>query len=414
MKTITLISVTILIALSHPAAADGDPQITEVFVSGENGYHLIRTPQILAARDGTLLVFAQGRQGHHDQSNNDIILKRSTDGGATWSNLQIIAEDGENSLNSVCALQLAGSGRILLVGCIIPAGHNVQDFKYSSPNWQRFMREVGRDDWPGLSTGFGEHSARVYVIHSDDDGQTWSERRDITESAKRDEALTCIPGPGIGIQLTRGPHKGRIMIPCNQHWHKKVNGKMRYQNLPYAVISDDGGENWRYGGLAPYGEGTVSVTETQFVELEDGSVLLNGRGGPRAVAKSKDGGETWTTMNPDFNLTGPECAAGLLRYSFASESGDKSRILFSLPGSPKGRKHGKIWLSYDDGESWPVQQVLRPGFFAYSCLTKLPNGQIGCVWGGRGKRPARGELGPQNVEFASFSLEWLTNGADSR
>ncbi|MBG88714.1 MAG: hypothetical protein CMO80_17680, partial [Verrucomicrobiales bacterium] len=59
-------------------------------------------------------------------------------------------------------------------------------------------------------------------------------------------------------------------------------------------------------------------------------------------------------------------------------------------------------------------RVLRPGFFAYSCLTKLPSGDVGCVQGGRGKRPARGELGPQNVEFASFSLEWLTEGADSR
>ena len=81
-------------------------------------------------------------------------------------------------------------------------------------------------------------------------------------------------------------------------------------------------------------------------------------------------------LEPD--LTDPECAAGLLRYSFASDSspksgpGRKSRILFSLPGST-GCKHGKIWLSHDDGKSWPVQKKLRPGFFAYSCLTHLPS-----------------------------------------
>ena len=401
---------TALLILSGQQTQATDPTYSEVFVSGENDYHLIRTPQILATRAKTLLVFAQGRDGHHDQSGNDILLKRSSDGGNTWSNLKVIAEDGKNSLNSICVLQLSGSGRILVVGCIIPDGHNVQDFKHGSPNWQRFMRQVKRDDWPGLSTGYGEHSAGVYSMHSDDDGRTWSPLKDITESTKRNEALTCIPGPGIGIQLTRGPHTGRIVIPCNQHWLKKLDGKLRYQNLPYAVISDDNGKTWRRGGLAPYVFETRTVSETQFVELQDGSILLNGRGGGRAVAKSEDGGETWSTMHPDPTLSGPACAAGLLRYSFATESGQKSCIIFSLPGSLKGRKHGKIWLSYDEGKSWPLQKKIRPGFFAYSCLARLPDGNIGCVYGSRGKRPAREELGPQNVVFTSFSLEWLTDG----
>ena len=406
-KVARLAWIALVILGSHQMQA-AVPTYSQVFVSGENDYHLIRTPQILATRDETLLVFAQGREGHHDQSGNDILLKRSSDGGSSWSDLKVIAEDGKNSLNSVCVLQLAGSRRILMVGCIIPDGHNVQDFKYSSPNWQRFMRQVKRDDWPGLSTGYGEHSAHVYSIHSDDDGKTWSPLRDITKSTKRNEALTCIPGPGLGIQLTRGPHTGRILIPCNQHWLKKLDGKLRYQNLPYAVISDDNGETWRRGELAPYVFETRTVTETQFVELQDGSILLNGRGGGRAIARSEDGGETWSTMRPDPTLTGPACAAGLLRYSFATESGETSRIIFSLPGSPKGRKHGKIWLSYDEGRSWPVQKKIRPGFFAYSCLARLPNGNIGCVYGSRGKRTARDELVPQNVVFASFSLDWLT------
>ena len=104
---------TALLILSGQQTQATDPTYSEVFVSGENDYHLIRTPQILATRDKTLLVFAQGRDGHHDQSGNDILLKRSSDGGNTWSNLKVIAEDGKNSLNSVCVLQLAGSGRML-------------------------------------------------------------------------------------------------------------------------------------------------------------------------------------------------------------------------------------------------------------------------------------------------------------
>lgn len=388
--------------------ADRLPTYIEVFVSGEGGYYLIRTPQILATEDRTLLCFAQGREGHHDQSGNDILLKRSSDGGLTWSDLQVIAEDGNNSLNSICVLQVAGSGRILMVGCIIPYGHNIQEYRHGSPNWQRFMRQAGRDKWPGLSTGFGKHSARVYVIHSDDDGKTWSKRRDITASVKRDEALTCITGPGLGIQLTRGPNQGRILIPAFQHWLKKLDGKLRYQNLPYAVISDDGGQTWRYGQLAPYVFETRTVTEAQFVELEDGSVLMNARGGGRVVSRSTDGGETWSTMKFDPVLTGPECAAGFLRYSFSSGAEENGRILFSLPSAMKGRKHGKIWMSHDDGRSWPVQKKLRAGFFAYSCLTSLPNGDIGCVYGSRGKRKPGEKLGPQNVMFASVPLAWLS------
>ena len=235
-----------LLILSGCQAQAADPTYSEVLVSGENGYHLIRTPQILATRDKTLLVFAQGREGHHDQSGNDILIKRSADGGTT--------------------------------------------------------RRTGS---------------------------------------------ICVPN-ALG-------HQDAI---------RRASG---------------------------------------------GSILLNGRGGGRAVAKSEDGGETWSTMQPDPTLTGPACAAGLLRYSFATESGQKSRIIFSLPGSPKGRKHGKIWLSYDEGKSWPVQKKIRPGFFAYSCLARLPDGNIGCVYGSRGRRSAREELGPQNVVFVSFSLDWLTD-----
>jgi len=62
---------------------------------------------------------------------------------------------------------------------------------------------------------------------------------------------------------------------------------MRYQNLPYALISENNGETWRYGGLAPSGEGTRSVSETQSVELSDGSILLNGRGGGRPLPRAK-------------------------------------------------------------------------------------------------------------------------------
>ena len=58
----------------------------EVFISGEDGYHTYRIPAIIKAEDGSLLAFAEGRRGGQGDSGDiDLVMKRSTDGGATWS-----------------------------------------------------------------------------------------------------------------------------------------------------------------------------------------------------------------------------------------------------------------------------------------------------------------------------------------
>jgi sialidase-1 len=399
-------------AAAAPAAAAGadEPQFKTVFVSGENDYELIRTPQILTTRQRTLLVFAQGREGQHDQSANDIVLKRSTDGGGTWSPLKVIAEDGDNSLNSICVLQVRETNRILVVGCIIPAGYNLQDYRYLSPGMQEYYRRNQRQDWPAIAPGYGAGAARVYVVHSDDDGRTWSKMRDITRSAKRPEgALTCIPGPGLGVQLRHGASKGRIVIPCNQLWLERRGGAASYYTAPYAVLSDDFGATWRWGELAaPSGRPPrLSANETQMVELDDGAVQLNARAVGRVVATSRDGGQSWSDLLEEPALKGPPCAAGLLRYSSAHD-GEKSRILFSLPMGDR-RQDGTVWLSCDEGRTWPASRTLRPGRFGYSCLTRLPDGRIGCVFDGRHEQKPANKAG---VIFARFSLEWLTNGRD--
>src|SRR4051812_45684041 len=100
-----------------PAASSAEPQLALVFEGKEGKYEVIRTPQLLVTQAGTLLAFAQGRSGSHDRSDNDILLKRSIDGGRSWSELQVIADQGKDSLNSICVVQSRDSGRILVVGC---------------------------------------------------------------------------------------------------------------------------------------------------------------------------------------------------------------------------------------------------------------------------------------------------------
>ena len=50
------------------------------------------------------------------------------------------------------------------------------------------------------------------------------------------------PGPGSGIQIEHGPHKGRLVIPCD---HIEADTKHYYSHIIY---SDDHGKTWKLGG----------------------------------------------------------------------------------------------------------------------------------------------------------------------
>jgi sialidase-1 len=208
-------------------------------------------------------------------------------------------------------------------------------------------------------------------------------------------------GPGIGIQLRNGPHAGRLIIPFNE-------GPFGHWNV-LSVYSDDRGRTWKLGQPAPGCRvpdgkgGEISlVNEVQMVELADGTVMLNSRkwGGKavRKIAVSKDGGETWSKIEEDVALRDPGCMASIFRYSFPG-NGAQSRILYSGPDSAK-RDNGTVYLSSDEGKTWPVKKVLFPGSFAYSVLTALPDGTLGCLF----------ETDDANrIVFARFTLDWLTS-----
>src|SRR4051812_6116793 len=181
MKLVRLCAAAGLFVLSWTMAARGaEPRFSLVFAGKEGKYEVVRTPQLLVTKAGTLLAFAQGRSGMRDRSDNDIILKRSTDGGETWPAVQVIADEGKDSLNSICVVQLRESGRILVIGCRFPDGYEMMDFQYVSPALQEYHRAAGHDQNPAIAPGYeGPGIERVYVIRSDDDGRTWSALRDI-------------------------------------------------------------------------------------------------------------------------------------------------------------------------------------------------------------------------------------------
>ncbi len=355
------------------------PKHFDVFVSGAEGYHTFRIPAAVVTPKGTLLAFCEGREARADHAANDIVLKRSEDGGRTWGPLQLIADDGRNSLNNPTAAALRDTGRVVLMYQSYPEGYHSDKVV------------------PGYDPN--AKICRTFLTVSDDDGLTWSAPRDITRMVKPEERVQSTPaGPGVGIELRRGPHKGRILMPF-VHQFRPV-----YELC--AVYSDDAGETWTWGEYAPRPTGAYP-TEVQFVELADGSVMANARSHAgekvRQIAVSEDGGETWSPLQDAPALIDPICQASILRYTDPLD-GRKSRILFANPASKTHRAQGAVRLSYDEGETWPAAQTVYFGSFAYSCLAALSDGAIGLLY-------ERDDY--SKIAFARFTLEWLTDGRDS-
>jgi sialidase-1 len=335
----------------------------EVFQAGEGGYHTYRIPSLLVTSKGTLLAFAEARKrGTSDTGDIDLVLKRSSDGGATWSPLQGVWDDGENTCGNPCPVQDRATGTIWL-----PLTHN-----------------LGKDHEKDIVAGTAKGSRTVWMSRSDDDGATWAKPVEITSAVKRPEWTWFATGPGNGIQT----RDGRLVIPCDS---KDLGGKKGYS---FVMTSADGGKTWKTGGAV--GD---FWNECQVAELADGSLLLNMRNHDRSkrrrgIAISKDGGATWSEAVANPALVEPVCQASLVRHP--------EGLLFSNPGTDKTRTRMTVRLSRDEGKTWPVEKVLHEGPAAYSSLAVLPDGTIACLY-------ERGEKSPyERIVLARFPPAWLT------
>ena len=105
-----LFIVCLLFVSSNGIAAPAIP-VFDVYVSGTEGYASFRIPSLIVTQNKTVLAFAEGRVKPSDHAENDIVLKRSIDGGRTWSKLQVVAEDGANSLNNPQAVVVRSNFR---------------------------------------------------------------------------------------------------------------------------------------------------------------------------------------------------------------------------------------------------------------------------------------------------------------
>lgn len=340
--------ITFILALFAGTCYAQDATIIDVFKRKAEGYKNYRIPSLVCTQNGVLLAFAEGRANLLDHAENDIVLKRSLDNGASWEALIVIVEDGKNALNNPQAL-VRNDGRVLLM-------------------YQRYAEGFAeRRAMPGLD---GERICKTLISYSDDDGLTWAEPKDITVDVKRPEATSTASGPGIGIEMQKGKHTGRLIMPFNQgpygRWYV------------YAAYSDDGGETWAKGELVPYKKKARGwANEVQMVELSDGRLMLNARSETgnrkRKIAFSDDGGQTWGEAYDEKQLLEPECQASFIQYN-------DTTLLFANPRHRTRRIRGTVYASMDDGATWPHRKTVYKGGFAYSSMAVLPNGEIGLLF----------------------------------
>jgi len=327
----------------------------ELFNAGVGGYHTYRIPALIVAADDTILAFCEARRNSASDSGDiDIALKRSCDNGNTWSNMAIIAADGEDTIGNPCPVVDQDTGTI----------------------WLPFCR----------------NNDLVYVMKSEDNGANWSTPVEITRDVKLPSWGWYATGPGHGIQLKNG----RMVIPCDHRENEELHSHIFY--------SDDHGCSWKLGGIL-----SADTNECEVVQTVDDSLYINMRSykgnNRRSYAWSEDGGVTWSEVFEDETLIEPVCQASIVRFT-DENSHDKNRVLFSNPAST-AREKMTIRVSYDECRTWPVAKLLNPGLSGYSNLAIASDMSICCLYE-RGESNYR-----ETITFAQFDIEWLTDGADS-
>jgi sialidase-1 len=350
---------------------------TDLFEARKGGYRTYRIPGIVVARSGAVLAYAEARKRHGgDWDDIDILMRRSLDGGITWEKAKAVVSHGSygrGPANNPCAIADHETGSV------------------------HFL--------------YGYNYARVFYQKSDDDGVSFSSAVEITSTFEgfRPEYDWGVlaTGPGHGIQLK----SGRLIAPV---WLSESKSQAHHPNRCSVIYSDDHGATWHRGEMVP--DVIPCCNETEAVQLDDGSVLLNmrnrGHQRRRAIAVSADGpgrpppATGWSTPRLDNALLEPRCFGSVCRLTEKGTE-DRNRLLFSNPDNVHTRKNLTVKMSYDEGKTWPVSKVLEAGDSGYSDLAVAGDKMILCLYE-RGNLDSR----PHYLTLAWFNLEWLADEED--
>ena len=429
-----------------------------LFKKGMLGCENFRIPTIVTTKYGVTVASVDARMETPGDNPNHICraIRISRDSGETWEEPRILfdfggvgREDGaaaidgsllcDEETDTLFMLYSHTSAGIGSVRSVAGVGFDAKGRKRLwDPQGREFYREadgriVGED---GGDTGcradvygrlFREdrqcgsvcHGAeRIFrqadtsflqIISSTDGGETWSEPRELNPQVKEEWMKFIGAGPGTGIQLREGVYRGRLVYPV----YFSSESARAYSNG--AIYSDDHGATWKRGASVNDGrlfEGKpitardaddprANLGECQIVELPDGRLRMfirNPLGCRTGTAVSLDGGESWRDFELQEALPDPECQSHVLRIHHEG----RDAYLFSNPAHESCRVRGTVRYSTDGAQTWTASRLVEPGEFGYSCMTQLPDGQIGILYEGA----------DVTQQFAKFPVEWLLSDGE--
>ncbi|HAK77086.1 MAG TPA: exo-alpha-sialidase [Runella sp.] len=386
MYFLLIFTITSWVKLS-PFSPQPRPQEVTVFQNGVEGYKCYRIPAIIKAPNGDLLAFAEARRNNcGDFGDVEIVMKRSSDQGKSWTALQVVADNGSDQAGNQAPIvdftdKKYPKGRLFL-------------FYNTGIAHEQEVRE-------------GKAIREVWYKTSTDNGHTWSESFNITTQVSKPHKPELNPQynfqqdwrsyantPGHGLQIQKGKYKGRIFIAANHS-----AGPPQAQSRDYVAhgyYSDDHGKTFKLAPNLTY----AGSNEATAAETSDGSLLFNCRNQSgdskyRIQAFSRNAGETWTEVKIMNDLPDPVCQGSMIDYQ--PQKGQHVLIFSNLSSQTK-REKLTVRFSTDDGKVWSAGKEIYGGSAAYSDLVIQKDGQIGVLY-------EKDDY--TQIVYAFFSYKWL-------
>jgi len=384
------------------------PMERPLFVGGDDGHHSYRIPSIVWVGGSRLLAFAEGRVlCNGDSGDIDLVYKVSDDNGNSWSSLQVLAGDGgsiDTWGNPTAVYERPWTegpehGRVHVF------------FNWNRNGFRQFPLPIkdGHDDHgcPASDEVWEKpkpYDRRTYYTYSDDAGQTWSERQDLTDDVGGNKQDFDLVGPGVGIQKQFAPMRGLLVVPASRR----------------NFISDDHGTTWKavYATSDLSGRPKFKTSETTIAECEDGRLYRNDRAVGGAWETSK---RRWTlhiddpekpanqAFSPDESLLDPRSEGSILAYT-------PDKLILLNSASTGTRRKMRVRLSSDCGQTWKLSKWLyedQPDPISwwsswtkggYSSMTKTSDFSTAVLQESASELDKATKM---NIEFLKFDLRWL-------
>lgn len=315
-----------------------------LFQAGTEGYHTFRIPALVRAQQGTLLAFAEARRyTPSDTGEIAIVFRRSDDNGVSFGPMRTVVAVPDMTCGNPAPVFDETTGIVWLLFCMNPK------------------------DGPERLVFEGRAQRTVWVMSSDDKGDSWSAPFELTGSVKPDDWTWYATGPGHGIQLANG----RLVVPCD---HAQAKSRTHADPVrSHVVTSDDHGRTWQLGGIVS----EACSSECGLVETEPNQVLLEFRHDTdrrmRGLARSLDGGSSFGPAEFVTDPPDPGCRGGVVGLG---PNPHAAELLFVSHVAHREQRENLVLRVSRDGRQWELAGCLWPGPAAYSELLVAADGTL--------------------------------------